>query len=638
MGVPGFYRWLIKNINPKIRDYNIESCPTEQLFIDSNTFIYKAVEKIDPNTTENIDELIVSQIISDIQDLTSKFNPSKLLYVSFDGIAPFAKIIEQRKYIYEHSIDNNLINTYNSSPFGKLNWDLNNITLGSVFRKKLNDTFNIFITSSEFIKTLKEKNPDLKVIFSGINEPGEGEHKIIDYIKEHRTKDKKYIYSPDADMILLTLIEPDSDIFIIHDSLDVENTYNLIEISDIKRRFIGFMFKNKLIDPENMSYCKEHNLYNHIQNINNDLVFIMMFFGNDFLSNPQLLNIKDDLEGVIRLYINELIYFNKKNDKMKFLINNSQPTNIQFNNKLFKFILNELALYEKDTYNNQDFVNSLNQIVENNNTKITKMKAALDNIISTFKVSLSKEQLSNLEKFLTIPDNLPTLKTLDKLPEYKQEINFDLIKELTEDQQLILKNISEKKFEYIDYLYYHSIKIDERKYTDTFGNYKNKVNLELTNECFKKQIKINDICQNYLETMMWVFYYYFSPKSFGLTKFWAYKYEFTPFINDLNKFMQNNNFDMNTFKTVNNNMFKSIDKSNVLSIDQVMLFRVPPEIMKNINYSLYEKNKDNAEYLRIHDIKEFKHIYYGYATVQTFNKKIVLNHVDYTDLLKLKQE
>ena len=85
MGVPGFYRWLIKNINPKIRDYNIDSCPTEQLFIDSNTFIYKAVEKIDPNTTENIDELIVSQIISDIQDLISRFNPSKLLYISFDG-------------------------------------------------------------------------------------------------------------------------------------------------------------------------------------------------------------------------------------------------------------------------------------------------------------------------------------------------------------------------------------------------------------------------------------------------------------------------------------------------------------------------------------------------------------------------
>ena len=363
----------------------------------------------------------------------------------------------------------------------------------------------------------------------------------------------------------------------------------------------------------------------------------MMFFGNDFLGNPQLLNIKDDLEGIIRLYINELIYFNKKNDKMKFLINNSQPTNLQFNNKLFKFILNELALYEKDTYNNKDFVNSLNQIVENNNIKIAKMKAALDNIISTFKVSLSKEQLNNLEIFLIIPDNLPNILTLDKLPEYKQEINFDLIKELTEDQQLILKNISEKKFEYIDYLYYHSNRINERKYADTFGNYKNKVNLELMNDCFKKQIKINEICQNYLETMMWVFYYYFNHKSIGLTKFWAYKYEFTPFINDLNKFMQNSGFDMNSFKVVNNNMFKTIDKNNVLTIDQVMLFRVPPEIMKNINNSLYEKNKDNAEYLRVHDIRQYKHIYYGFATVQTFNKKIILNQIDYTDLLKLKQ-
>lgn len=648
MGIPGFYRWLIKNINPKIRDINITSIPTEQLFIDSNTFIYKAIDEVDTNITENIDELIINQIISDIKDLINNFNPSKLLYISFDGMAPFAKIIEQRKNIYEWAIDTTLIESYINSPFNKLNWDLNNITLGSIFSKKLNNTFDNFIKNSEFVKILKEKNPELKVIFSGINESGEGEHKIINFIKNQKSNNKKYIYSPDADIIILTMIQPNSNIFIIHDSLDVENTYNLIDITDIKRRFIGFIFKNKLINQENMFYCKDHNLYNHIQNIINDLAFIMIFFGNDFLFTPQLLGIKDDLEGVIRLYINELIYFNKKNDKIKFLINNIQPTNIQVNNKLFKFILNELAIYEKGIYNNKYFVDSLVQVAENNNIKINKLKMALIDIINTFKVSLTSEQLNKLEKFLIIPDKLPELKTLDRLPKYKQEIKIDMIKDLTEDQVLILKNISEKKSEYINYLYSHSNSLDERKYIDTFGNYKNKTNLELINEIYGKSlqnktkskaplIKINDICQNYLETMMWIFYYYFYPKSFGLTKFWAYKYEFTPFINDLNKFMQSSNFDMNSFKTVNNIMFKTIDKNNELTIDQIMLFRVPPEIMKNINNPLYEKNKNNEEYINIHNIKEFKHIYYGYAAVQLFNNKLVLNSVDYTNLLKLKQ-
>lgn len=637
MGVPGFYRWIIKNLNPKIRDYNLNSYPTEQLFIDSNTFIYKAVDKIDPNTSENIDDLIISQIISDITDLINRFSPSKLVYISFDGIAPFSKIIEQRKVIYTRLIDNPLINKHINSPFNKLDWDLNNITLGSLFSKKLNDTFNDFIINSEFIKSLKEKNTNLKVIFSSINEPGEGEHKIINYIKEHKTKDKKYIYSPDADVIILTMIEPDSNIFIIHDSLDVENTFNLIDITDIKRRFIGFIFKNKLINPENMAYCKEHNLYNHIQNIINDLSFIFMFFGNDFLYSPQLINIKDDLEGIIRLYVNELIYFNKKNDKMKFLININQPTNIQFNNKFFKIILNELALYEKDTYN-ETFMDSLTQIAENNKNKINKMKMALTNIISTFKVSLTKEHLNNLEKFLTIPNSLPKIKEIDKLPEYKQEINIEMIKELTEDQQLILKNISDKKYEYINYLYNHSNILDDNKYNETFGNYKNKINIDLMNESIGKQLKINDICQNYLETMMWIFYYYFCPKSFGLTKYWTYKYDFTPFITDLNKFMQNTSYDMNTFKAVNNNMFKTIDKKNTLSINQVLLFRIPPEELKTINKPLYEKNKDNQEYLRIHTINKYKYIYYGFAIVQVFNKKLILNQVDYTDLLKLNQE
>ena len=58
---------------------------------------------------------------------------------------------------------------------------------------------------------MKNEWKDLKVLFSGCTVPGEGEHKIMDFLGQSK-KDKVFaettthcIYSADADVILLSL-------------------------------------------------------------------------------------------------------------------------------------------------------------------------------------------------------------------------------------------------------------------------------------------------------------------------------------------------------------------------------------------------------------------------------------------------
>jgi 5'-3' exoribonuclease 1 len=50
---------------------------------------------------------------------------------------------------------------------------------------------------------------NFKVVMSGVDVPGEGEHKIMDWIRQHREEGlsrRHCIYSPDADIFMLSLI------------------------------------------------------------------------------------------------------------------------------------------------------------------------------------------------------------------------------------------------------------------------------------------------------------------------------------------------------------------------------------------------------------------------------------------------
>ena len=68
------------------------------------------------------------------------------------------------------------------------------------------------------------------MIISGSDQPGEGEHKILHYIREIK-KDPKFdtnwahcIYSPDADMIILGLLTRLENIFIIRPSFNYNHS------------------------------------------------------------------------------------------------------------------------------------------------------------------------------------------------------------------------------------------------------------------------------------------------------------------------------------------------------------------------------------------------------------------------------
>ena len=140
---------------------------------------------------------MIKRIINYINYLIDYVKPTELIYIAVDGVAPVAKLNQQRKRRYKSVIDNqikyNLQRKYHI-PHNE-SWSNIVITPGTNFMIKLDKAL------------IKLKNTNNKIIYSSYQEPGEGEHKILQYIKNNikpDTQDYNVIYGLDADLIFLT--------------------------------------------------------------------------------------------------------------------------------------------------------------------------------------------------------------------------------------------------------------------------------------------------------------------------------------------------------------------------------------------------------------------------------------------------
>ena len=78
--------------------------------------------------------------------------------------------------------------------------------------KKLADTIKKYTEMGAFFKHIHNKNLPT-VILSDSNVPGEGEHKILQYIKNNITDNIQVIYGLDADLIFLAFASNVSNIY-----------------------------------------------------------------------------------------------------------------------------------------------------------------------------------------------------------------------------------------------------------------------------------------------------------------------------------------------------------------------------------------------------------------------------------------
>ena len=314
MGIPVYFKTLVSEYSDKIL-HKDKYDDIDSLFFDLNCLIHPSVRGM---TDE--DEMI-SKILFDINKLIEYSGVRKLVYIAIDGIAPSGKMKQQRQRRFRSEIERK----YSSSTC----WNTNAISPGTIFMRKLNESLKVFI------KTLS-----VKCILSDSDERGEGEHKILHYIKNNDLQgsdnNKICIYGLDADLIMLSLVSRKNNIVLLRERTDynIENTdneYIYLKIDPLKEH---------IIESLGLEYMKD------TDGIIDDYIFICFLLGNDFMNHIPSLNLRYGGHDLLLNIYSKLQY---KYQGYYQLIDQNKSDLIHMT--FFKEFVREISLKEKITMN-----------------------------------------------------------------------------------------------------------------------------------------------------------------------------------------------------------------------------------------------------------------------------------------------
>lgn len=284
MGVPKFFAWLTKKY--KHITYFDNKKHIDSLFLDWNGGIhpccyrvldrYKGKSNLDINKIENE---MLEEINKLLDHLITFVKPKKLLYIAIDGVAPRAKMNQQRTRRYKSIKEKHFINKMREKHRVPTNfiWDSNCITPGTIFMEKVTKSILDHINNSPL-----SGYDNIDKIISTSNVPMEGEHKIIQYIRENNSAGASAIYGLDADLIFLSMGLHKKDVFLLREQKFIrrpKKTEDYDKLVYLESNRLRYRLVGEIINMVG----KNVNFRLYPNNIINDFIVMCYFFGNDFI-------------------------------------------------------------------------------------------------------------------------------------------------------------------------------------------------------------------------------------------------------------------------------------------------------------------------------------------------------------------
>jgi 5'-3' exonuclease len=288
MGIPSYFSYIVKNHPSILKQIQDSLLNADNFYLDCNSIIYEVIHNIDfTKIKEDETDLIIKNVFIKIDEYIGVIKPKNNLFIAFDGVAPVAKLNQQRerryKSLFQAKISRSIYKDTKTDP-----WNTSAITPGTMFMGKLNERVKKYYNDP--------KKYELKrIIVSTSANYGEGEHKIFDYIRrfpeQHNGDTTTIIYGLDADLIMLGInhIPVCKNIYLFREtphfiqSINSELEPNKEYILDLPElaRIITLNMNN----GEKLSTVQKTNrVY--------DYIFMCFFLGNDFMPHFPSVNIR----------------------------------------------------------------------------------------------------------------------------------------------------------------------------------------------------------------------------------------------------------------------------------------------------------------------------------------------------------
>ena len=291
----------------------------DHLYLDMNGIIHGCTHPSDRDISDVVSERDMVLGIMHYLDriITQIVKPKVSVYMAIDGVAPRAKLNQQRSRRFRSAKD--MAEATKDMPKGEDGeektevFDSNCITPGTEFLANISECIKYFIR-----KKMKEDPTwhGLKIIFSGHDVPGEGEHKIMQHIRDmkaqpnYQPNTRHCIYGQDADLIMLGLVTHEPHFTILREVIDFNFSQNNKNALKAVKKFtkesdFQLLHLSVLREYLRMDFCHEAPTVD-LEHVIDDFVFMTFLVGNDFLPHMPTLDIGDGaFDLLFNLYKNQ---------------------------------------------------------------------------------------------------------------------------------------------------------------------------------------------------------------------------------------------------------------------------------------------------------------------------------------------
>lgn len=287
MGIPIYFHVITQSYPNTLR----KSCPKEckEYFMDFNGAIHQSAQKVIKDTAADVafaslsdtekERRILDNIWSYTAECVKVAKPSGTVHICIDGVAPVAKMIQQRKRRYISMFTKKLEKTTST-------WDTNAISPGTPFMSRL----------QAYLRARIRDDYSRSYYLSGSDDPGEGEHKIFARLATLDPQEVAIIYGLDADLIMLSLMSHHQALFLMREPTgpykdqDTEAGFLFMDIhafrvallQELQIKYRWPVTQDMIQNPYDKDARKVIEMY----------VCVCFLLGNDFLPHPLTLSLK----------------------------------------------------------------------------------------------------------------------------------------------------------------------------------------------------------------------------------------------------------------------------------------------------------------------------------------------------------